>query len=375
MMRQSIALKSASISVTAAALLLAAAVCAYAVPAPIGRVVRAEGEVSVRYRGVDSSVSVWRGDRVGPGDTLATGADGAAEVRLPGGTLLVLGSPAALEITGIAPRRAGDGKVVYDVSALLVSGAVRIAAPPGGAFTLSMGGGTIAVAASPETGADITAVFALFAWGEYAGVNAGCAFFTGPGSGPTALCAAPDPAGLRFGRGAPVQTDEPPIDLAFSEEPPAIEADAGRISEIIMEEKTRAPVAGGVSDTPAEELPVGESEAADPYAVAARFVRSFTAALSRGDTGALTALVSPDYSGSAGGAGRSALVRGVSDFYRAGGTLSVSAYVTDSGMADGSVIATMSFTSRVNGVPRGGSLRLWLSPDGALTHAEGQWVF
>ncbi len=141
-----------------------------------------------------------------------------------------------------------------------------------------------------------------------------------------------------------------------------------------MDEKALAPVAGGASDIPAEEPPVGESETADPEAVASRFVRAFTAALARGDTGALSTLVSPDYSGSAGGAGRSAMLRGVSDFFRAGGTLSVSAYVTGASTADGTVIATMSFSSRVNGAPRSGNLRLWLTPDGTLTHAEGQWV-
>ena len=211
-------------------------------------------------------------------------------------------------------------------------------------------------------------------------MGAGCAYFTGPGGGPIPLCA-PDgrPSGLRFGRGAPVPVDESsvdelPVDLVFTGEPPAIETDAGRISEIIMDEKALAPVAGGASDIPAEEPPVGESETADPEAVASRFVRAFTAALARGDTGALSALVSPDYSGSAGGAGRSAMLRGVSDFFRAGGTLSVSAYVTGASTADGTVIATMSFSSRVNGAPRSGSLRLWLTPDGTLTHAEGQWV-
>jgi hypothetical protein len=34
----------------------------------------------------------------------------------------------------------------------------------------------------------------------------------------------------------------------------------------------------------------------------------------------------------------------------------------------------MSFSSRVNGAPRSGNLRLWLTQDGMLTHAEGQWV-
>jgi hypothetical protein len=392
MIRRSIAPRSTcSISRISAALALSAAlvlsmdtsVCAAS--APVARIARAEGAtgangaVSVKYRGTDSFVSVWRHEKVGSGDTIATGSGGVAEIAFPGGTRLVLGSPATLEITGIAPRRAGDGgsgdRLVYDISVRLESGAIRAAAPPGGIFTLSMGGGTITVVTSPKTGGDITAAMGVFASGEYASVRAGCAYFTGSGGGPITLCA-PDglPSGLRFGRGAPTPVDESPVDLVFTGEPPAIETDAGLISEIIRDEKALAPVAGGASDIPAEELPAGESETADPEAVASRFVQAFTAALTRGDTGALSALVSPDYSGSVGGAGRSAMLRGVSDFFRAGGTLSVSAYVTSASTADRTIIATMSFSSRVNGAPRSGNLRLWLTPDGTLTHAEGQWV-
>jgi|GEM_PF-5952396 len=132
-----------------------------------------------------------------------------------------------------------------------------------------------------------------------------------------------------------------------------------------------AAVTKGTRPAPEEE---SDEVEVNPEAVASRFVRDFTAALARGDSGALSALISPDYSGTAGGGGRSALIRGVSDFFRAGGTLSVSAYATGASFVDGSVIATMSFTSRVSGTPKSGNLRIWLTADGVLIHAEGQWV-
>ncbi len=126
---------------------------------------------------------------------------------------------------------------------------------------------------------------------------------------------------------------------------------------------------------PAEEAPAPEKEEIDPNDVASRFVDAFSAALSRGDTGALAGLVSTDYNGSAGGASRSALLRGVSEFFSAGGTLSVSAYAAGASLTDGAVIATMGFSSRANGTAKSGNLRLWLTSDGKLTHSEGEWVF
>ena len=108
------------------------------------------------------------------------------------------------------------------------------------------------------------------------------------------------------------------VDLAFSDEPPVIEATRDN-SRDHTDEKAVAPVAVGVSDIPEEGPPVERIEGtADPEAVADRFVRDFTVALTRGDTGALSDLVSPDYSGAAGGANRAALLRGVADFFREG---------------------------------------------------------
>ena len=42
----------------------------------------------------------------------------------------------------------------------------------------------------------------------------------------------------------------------------------------------------------------------------------------------------------------------------------MAAHVTGASVADGGVIATMSFSARAGGVPRGGNLRLWLTADG-----------
>ena len=97
MIRRSIAPRSTcSISRIAAALALSAAlvlsmdtsVCAAS--APIARIVRidgaegANGAVSVKYRGTDSFVSVWRHEKIGAGDTIATGRR-RAELAFPGG--------------------------------------------------------------------------------------------------------------------------------------------------------------------------------------------------------------------------------------------------------------------------------------------------
>jgi hypothetical protein len=431
-------------------------IAAAASPVPAGRLVRTEGEVTVRYAGSDDFVSVWRHERVGPGDTLATGPGGLAELSFPDGTRLVIGSSARLLITDIAPRRSeneGD-RVVLDISVRLDSGAIRAAAPMGPAFTLSMGAGTITLATSPETGADITAAMGVFAWGEYAQVTEGCAFFTDHPGRPITLCAVNGlPSGLRFGGGAPIIVDGSLIDLAFSEEIPPIRPDARPVGEITVDGRTLAhgadgafhlpgtardvsiegtadngrivvitaadgairgtvmpdqngqwryglgPVpadgytltietvytgspppglaaaAEGTPVTPSPGTPAKKEEKIDPDAVASRFVQAFSGALSRGDTGALAGLVSPDYNGVAGGSGRSALLAGVSEFFTAGGTLSVSAYATGASLAGDTVIATMSFSSRVNGAPKSGNLRLWLTGDGMLTHAEGQWVF
>ena len=93
MIRRSIAPRSTcSISRIAAALALSAALVlsmdmsVYAASAPVARIVRAEGAngaVSVKYRGADSFVSVWRHEKIGAGDTIATGSGGAAGARLP----------------------------------------------------------------------------------------------------------------------------------------------------------------------------------------------------------------------------------------------------------------------------------------------------
>ena len=50
----------------------------YAASAPIGRIARIDGtegarRVSVKYRDTDSFVSVWRHEKIGAGDTIATG--------------------------------------------------------------------------------------------------------------------------------------------------------------------------------------------------------------------------------------------------------------------------------------------------------------
>lgn len=445
--------RSIAVALAAAALFVTADMSAYAVPAPIGRIARAEGEVTVRYKDSDSFVSVWRREKVGVGDTLATGADGTAELEFPDGARLVLGPSGTLGVTGIALRReTGYDRIVCDISVRLDSGVVRAAAPAGGAFTLTLGTGTIMVASSPQTGADITAAMGVFAWGEYASVAAGCAFFSDRAGRLIALCAAGGrPSGLRYGPGAPVAVGESLIDLAFSDERPPILPDTRPVREITVDGRTLASGADGAFHLPGprrgvtiegtaeggravvitggggainETIPADESgawryavgpvgagglaltvdtvdigpppdfaladretittpegqappippETVDAEAVAERFVRDFSAALARGDTGALSDLVSPDYSGAAGGANRAALLRGVSDFFRAGGTLAVAAYVTGASVADGGVIATMSFSARVSGLPRSGNLRLWLTADGVLTHAEGQWV-
>jgi hypothetical protein len=435
----------------------------YAASAPVARIVRAEGAngaVSVKYRGTDSFISVWRHEKIGAGDTIATGSDGGAELAFPGGTILVLGPSAEIEITDIAPRYAGDDgsdRVVYDVSVRLGPGRVRAAAPPGPRVLITAGWAS--VLSNPVTGADLMLAADVFAAGYYLRVSRGCAFALLRSGTPAPICGdgrvkiemfadrltrlpGSDPYAEFIT--LPV-TAEPPLSAPVEEiltritingkrsespdgtfrivpgpagaEKPADLAGtvAGGWAALISVDGgsnwiTVAPDENGAwryrmdlvpadgydllaktvyigapppditasaetqTTPPGEETAAPGGEEADPDAVASRFVRAFTAALTRGDTGALSALVSPDYSGSAGGAGRSAMLRGVSDFFRAGGTLSVSAYVTGASTADGTVIATMSFSSRVNGAPRSGNLRLWLTPDGTLTHAEGQWV-
>ncbi|MBN2223704.1 MAG: FecR domain-containing protein [Deltaproteobacteria bacterium] len=427
---------------------------------PAARIAFTEGEVSIRYAGTEDFVSVWRREKVGPGDAIATGPGGVAELRFSDGARVVIGPFGSLAVTGITPRSIAGGqdggeKVVLDITMTLDSGTVRAATGPGGTFVLTTGGGTITVQSSPETGADVTAIMGVFAWGEYVCVREGCAFVSGPSGTPIPLCSVDGTrTGLRYPGAFPADVDESLLDLAFSGAAPAIRSaavpvpvitvdghklisgddGAFRLPEAVAKAGGAVTISGTVQDdravvisggggtvhetvladrtgrwertielTPGADTtltvmavvigaPPGEAKVADtgqappaggappektrvdPNDVASRFVRAFAGALSRGDTGALSGLVSPDYNGTAGGAGRSALLRGVSEFFRTGATLSVSAYATGAILTEDTVIVTMSFSSRAGGTPRSGNLRLWLTPEGQLTHAEGDWV-
>jgi hypothetical protein len=441
-----------------AALLFAAPILAPAATAPIARIVRAEGEVSVKYAGVDSFVSVWRRDRVGAGDTIQTGSDSGAELLFSDGTRIVLGSSATLAVTDVVPRRADDdtgGRIVFDISVNLESGAVRAAAGSGGSFTLVTGGGTITVVSSSVTGADFTAVMGRFAWGEYVSVRAGCVFASGPAGGYIPLCASDGlAAGLRYPGAVPAGIDESALGLAFAGKTPTVRTEAEPVGEIAVDGRRLTPGADGAFHVPAsavdtggtvtvsgeaqygravvisgaggrihetvpadrsgmwereitlapgmetalvvetvgvgvppmklkgtrgppsleETTPAPETKV-DPDAVAGRFVRELSGALSRGDTAALSAIIAPDYSGTAGGGSRPALIRGAAEFFRSGGESSFTATAGGAALSGDAVIATMTFAARSGGTTKTGSTKLWLTTDGKLTHAEGEWAY
>ncbi len=442
------------------ALLFAAPITAPAATAPKARIVRAEGEVSVKYSGAESFVSVWRRDRVGAGDTIQTGADSAAELLFSDGTRVVLGSSATLAVTDVVVRRADEGvgargRIVFLISVNLESGAVRAAVGPGGSFKLVTGGGNITVVSSPVTGADLTAVMGRFAWGEYVSVRAGCVFASGAAGGYVPLCSTDGlVAGLRYPGAVPAGIDESLLGLAFSGKTPAVRTDAEPVGEIAVDGRKLSPgpdgafhvpvsavgaggtvtlsgeaqygravvITGGAGGTvretvladrsgrwereitlapgtetalvvetvgvgpppmrlkstrslPTEETAPVEETKVDPDMVAERFVRELSGALSRGDTATLSMIIAPTYSGTAGGGSRPALIRGAAEFFRAGGESSFTATAGSAVLSGDTIIATMTFAARSGGTTKTGSTKLWLTTDGKLTHAEGEWAY
>ncbi len=430
---------------------------------PVARIVRAEGEVTVRYAGTDEFVSVWRHEKVGPRDTVCTGPDGLVEMELPDGSLLVLGSGGSLVVETIEPawvtdEQTGDKRIVITARLRLTAGRMRAAVGPGSLVLLTAGWASAAT--DPATGADVTVAADVFSSGYYLRAARGCVFVLLRGSEVLPVCGDSRVRVEMFAdRLTPLLLPDPyteSITLTLTGVPPAIAPQEKAVTRVTINGKkvegkdgtfhidrkltgtagtatvegtvtrgwaalvsvdngvnwvTIAPdqdggwryglgpvpaggytlrakamyvgappldiaaMAEGPLPPPTEGTTAAEKEKVDPEAVASRFVQAFSGALSRGDTGALARLVSPDYNGVAGGAGRSALLAGVSEFFRAGGTLAVSAYATGASLTKDTVIVTMSFSSRVNGTAKSGNLRLWLTADGMLTHSEGRWVF
>ena len=445
----------------AIALFCLAAHAAAASLVPAARITRTDGGVSLRYKGTDDFVSVWRHEKVRPGDTISTGPEGSVELELPDGSLVALGGGAELTFETIEPRRVmdertGDKRIVITGRLRLAGGRMRAAVGTGSLVLLSAGWADVVT--DPATGADVTVAADVFSNGYYLRVTRGCIFAPLRDSRTLPVCGdsrvkvemfadrltpmpVPDPFTESISLGL---TGEVP-EIAVREEPLVrvtvngreIESEDGtfritpatpdktaavggtaavgwaalfsvddgkswvtiapdedgdwsyRVPYVPTEGYTLRAKTAYVGAPPAdiaalaelavppstEEPPAPEEEEVDPDDVASRFVQAFAAALSRGDTGALAGLISMDYNGTAGGTSRSALLRGVSEFFRAGGTLSVSAYATGASLTDGAVIVTMTFSSRVSGTAKSGSLKLWLSSDGKLTHAEGEWVF
>ena len=112
-----------------------------------------------------------------------------------------------------------------------------------------------------------------------------------------------------------------------------------------------------------------------PDEIATRFVQELAGALERKDTSALSWLISADYSGVVGGSSRSAFLRAAGDYFRSGGAISLSATVGGALSSGEGVIVTMAFAARSDTTTKAGSIKLWLSPEGTLTHAEGEWIF
>jgi hypothetical protein len=76
----------------------------------VARIARIDGAEGAKERSPSNtghgSFSIWRHEKIGAGDTIATGS-GARQTRLPGGTRLVLRSPATLGSRVSHPARRG----------------------------------------------------------------------------------------------------------------------------------------------------------------------------------------------------------------------------------------------------------------------------
>ncbi len=168
---------------TRTAFLIAALFClaahAAASLAPAARIVRVEGHVTVKYAGTDDFVSVWRHEKVGPGDTVSTGPGDSAELEFPDGSLVALGSGTTLAVDTIEPRwmtdeKTGAKKIVITARLSLTSGRMRAAVGTGSLVLFSAGWARVFT--DPVTGADVTAAADVFENGYYLRVTRGCVF-------------------------------------------------------------------------------------------------------------------------------------------------------------------------------------------------------
>ncbi len=431
---------------------------------PKARIASITGDASVKYRGTDNFVSVWRRERISAGDTIATGEESSVVLIFGDGNLIALGPSGRLMLETIAPSYAPDPstgrrKAVVTITARLESGRLRAALGTGSRLGISMG--WAALVTNPVTGADFTYAGDVFSLGYYLRVDRGSVFIPGAESRPVPVCAgsavkvgmtpemtAPLLLGDQYGHSIYVDFGSEMPSMLTREEPlPEItvnnkkvlsaaddifhvpasrpekerplvvsgKAEPGRAILISLDEGadwvTVLPDDAGTWEFAPEHVPPRElaltvksfyigtppadfeallgtapssssgaaapapEKAPDPDAVAGRFIDAFVGALGRGDTAALSSLISADYNGTIGGGSRAAFLRGVSDFFRAGNTLSIVATPTTASLSGDSIIVTMGFSARAGATTKSGSAKLWLTTNGALTHAEGDAFF